>query len=392
MLTEYRVDGGPWTTYESKDEQIFDGTAASMAQWKQAGAGQLRPGSTTTRAAFLDPVGGLGMLWYPKLYGDYKRLAAVPRGPGDQRVLQRRRVRPLPEPGAEPADRRVRQDGLGRHRRRLGGHLLRSRDPDLRRQHGLRRARPARSTRSTTTTSTRSVRPSRAASGRTTRSRSRASSITIRRNGTVIKEFENTPGKQSDRSGDPITTLRQFAQGYIGLQNHGGADRIQYRDIQHRGPLGRCPRRGRGQAVHGHGQGPAHARGPLDRRGRPPGGQEDVRARDRRPDASGRHRRRRRPPPTQQPQVLVPQVISPIIPPMVQSPATASFGTVSSKISRETFAKKRRGGADHLHGRDGRHGEADGQLQGGQAAQAGPDHAGVLGRHVLRPALDQGAR
>ena len=25
-LTQYRVDGGPWTAYSAKDEQIFDGT------------------------------------------------------------------------------------------------------------------------------------------------------------------------------------------------------------------------------------------------------------------------------------------------------------------------------------------------------------------------------
>jgi hypothetical protein len=55
--------------------------------------------------------------------------------------------------------------------------------------------------------------------------------FTISRNGQVINEFDNTPGRQSDRGGDPSTTLRQFTQGYIGLQNHGGADTIQYRNV-----------------------------------------------------------------------------------------------------------------------------------------------------------------
>ena len=43
VLTQYRVDGGPWTTYSAKDEQIFDGTAASLAQWRQAPARSVRP-------------------------------------------------------------------------------------------------------------------------------------------------------------------------------------------------------------------------------------------------------------------------------------------------------------------------------------------------------------
>ena len=54
---------------------------------------------------------------------------------------------------------------------------------------------------------------------------------TIIRNGQVINEFDNAPGKQSSRAGDPPTDQRQFAKGYIGLQNHGGSDLIDYRRI-----------------------------------------------------------------------------------------------------------------------------------------------------------------
>src|SRR5690606_5604889 len=43
---------------------------------------------------------------------------------------------------------------------------------------------------------------------------------TIIRNGVPINTFENTPGKESSREGDPPTDLRQFARGFIGLQNH----------------------------------------------------------------------------------------------------------------------------------------------------------------------------
>ncbi|HEV2783071.1 MAG TPA: ThuA domain-containing protein [Actinophytocola sp.] len=55
---------------------------------------------------------------------------------------------------------------------------------------------------------------------------------TIIRNGVVINEFDNTPGKQSSRPGDPPTDLRQFASGFIGLQNHSNNDLIDFRNIR----------------------------------------------------------------------------------------------------------------------------------------------------------------
>ena len=55
---------------------------------------------------------------------------------------------------------------------------------------------------------------------------------TIIRNGVVINEFDNTPGKQSSRAGDPPTDLRQFLSGFIGLQNHSDADLMEFRNIR----------------------------------------------------------------------------------------------------------------------------------------------------------------
>ncbi|MGH3468122.1 MAG: family 16 glycoside hydrolase, partial [Thermocrispum sp.] len=55
---------------------------------------------------------------------------------------------------------------------------------------------------------------------------------TIRRNGKVINEFDNDPGQQSSRPSDPPTDLRQFAGGYVGLQNHGDDDLIEFRNIR----------------------------------------------------------------------------------------------------------------------------------------------------------------
>ncbi|WP_309244193.1 family 16 glycoside hydrolase [Micromonospora parastrephiae] len=55
---------------------------------------------------------------------------------------------------------------------------------------------------------------------------------TMIRNGVVINEFDNTPGKQSSRAGDPPTDLRQFLSGFIGLQNHGDNDLTEFRNIR----------------------------------------------------------------------------------------------------------------------------------------------------------------
>ncbi|GHH65182.1 ThuA domain-containing protein [Promicromonospora soli] len=55
---------------------------------------------------------------------------------------------------------------------------------------------------------------------------------TIIRNGAVINEFDNSPGKESSRPGDPPTDLRQFLSGFVGLQNHGSSDLIEFRNIR----------------------------------------------------------------------------------------------------------------------------------------------------------------
>ena len=196
MLTEYRVDGGAVDDLLGRPRTSRSSTAreASLGPVEAGAARPLRPDDRRLRRHHPGRRPGHALVPGEGLRG-LPAQAAVPRGPDRRRLLQRRRLRALPEPGAVAARRRVREDRLGRERPRLGGDLLRPRDPALRRRRPARRARRARSTRSTTTTSTRSASRSRAASGRTTRSRSSASSYTIRRNGDVINEFENTPGK-----------------------------------------------------------------------------------------------------------------------------------------------------------------------------------------------------
>jgi len=55
---------------------------------------------------------------------------------------------------------------------------------------------------------------------------------TILIDGKLINQFDNSIPKINTRAGDPPTMARQFAQGYLGLQTHGGNDRISYREIQ----------------------------------------------------------------------------------------------------------------------------------------------------------------
>ena len=50
--------------------------------------------------------------------------------------------------------------------------------------------------------------------------------------GKIINQFDNSIPKINTRAGDPPTMARQFTQGYLGLQTHGGTDRISYREIQ----------------------------------------------------------------------------------------------------------------------------------------------------------------
>ncbi len=55
---------------------------------------------------------------------------------------------------------------------------------------------------------------------------------TVLVDGRMINQFDNSIPKIASRNGDPSTVARQLARGYLGLQTHGGNDRISYREIQ----------------------------------------------------------------------------------------------------------------------------------------------------------------
>lgn len=56
--------------------------------------------------------------------------------------------------------------------------------------------------------------------------------FTVLVDGEIINQFDNSIPKIASRNGDPPTMARQNPRGYIGLQTHGGNDRISYRQIE----------------------------------------------------------------------------------------------------------------------------------------------------------------
>ena len=207
VLTEYRVDGGPWTDLHGQGRAAS--STASAASLAPVEAGGRRAASTlmTDGSGGITPVGGLGMLWYPGRStgttssssssaragrtvthsngGVFMRFPNPEQTPRTDACAKSAAPRPTPawvaiycgheiqlydgEPGRAAQDRlglQVRQqhhrpDRQRRSRRRVGG--LRDRGASARH-------------------------------------------FTIFRNGEVINEFDNTPGQQtSDRAGDPPT-------------------------------------------------------------------------------------------------------------------------------------------------------------------------------------------
>src|SRR3954470_24705444 len=56
--------------------------------------------------------------------------------------------------------------------------------------------------------------------------------FTILIDGKLRNQFDNSIPKIASRAGDPPTMARQLPIGYLGLQTHGGTDRISYREIE----------------------------------------------------------------------------------------------------------------------------------------------------------------
>lgn len=228
--TEYRVDGGPWRTLGSATETLFDGTQASLDQWEMAGPGEFRllpDGSMVT-------TGGMGMLWYPVEYGDivldlqFKVASPVLAG-SNAGVFVR-----FPEPEATAA-----RDAADRYACQRGssetdpvwvavhcGHEIQVNDGDSDPQKtgSVYNFAPVGEVTAAAGTGEWNDYQIRIEGGGDYE-------VVVTRNGQEINRWTNTPDQQPARQGDPGTTERQFATGYIGLQNHGWADWVQFRDV-----------------------------------------------------------------------------------------------------------------------------------------------------------------
>ncbi|CAM3145686.1 ThuA domain-containing protein [Saccharomonospora xinjiangensis] len=211
-------------------EAIFDGTPQSLEGWRQAPGGEfeLRPDGS------LRADGGLGMLWYAaKPFGDFSlKLQFRDVAPGDHRANSGVFVR-FPDPRTPLSERPATSCGTRGSARDSQawvaiycGHEIQIYDGESGEPqktgsvynfdevyHGRAGVTPKQQ-------------------WNDYEIRVEGQHYTIIRNGKVINEFDNVPGKQSFRSGDPATDLRQFVEGYVGLQNHGGDDVIEFRDIR----------------------------------------------------------------------------------------------------------------------------------------------------------------
>jgi glucose/arabinose dehydrogenase/type 1 glutamine amidotransferase len=211
-------------------EPIFDGTAGSLANWRQAPGGSFSLRSDGS----IRSSGGLGMLWYSKeALGDFSiRMQFQDVAPEGYRANSGVFVR-FPDPRT-PLDQRPPGScgTIGSARTSAAwvaiycGQEVQIYDGDT--------GEPQKTGSIYNFASIGLDKAGVTPKGRWNDYEIRVvgQHYTIIRNGVVINEFDNTPGKQSSRNGDPPTDLRQFLSGFVGLQNHSNNDLIDFRNIR----------------------------------------------------------------------------------------------------------------------------------------------------------------
>ncbi|WP_410811282.1 ThuA domain-containing protein [Micromonospora sp. 067-2] len=209
---------------------IFDGSAKSLADWRQAPSGSFAlRGDGSIRSS-----GGLGMLWYAgREYADFSlrlKFRDVSAGTtyANGGVFTR-----FPDPRTPLADRPEGSCGtVGSARSSEAwvaiycGHEIQIYDGptgEPQKTGSVYNFDPV---------DLGQARPTPKGQWNDYEVRVVGQHYTIIRNGVVINEFDNTPGKTSSRPSDPPTDLRQFLSGFVGLQNHGTNDLIELRDVR----------------------------------------------------------------------------------------------------------------------------------------------------------------
>jgi glucose/arabinose dehydrogenase/type 1 glutamine amidotransferase len=209
---------------------IFDGTRESLAKWEQAPSGSF----TLQDDGSIRSVGGLGMLWYAeKEFGDFSlrlqfRDARTDGAFSNSGVFVR-----FPDPRI-PLDQRPPGScgtvGAAQTQQAwvaiFCGQEIQIYDGptgEPQKTGSVYNFQPL---------NLDQARPTPAGVWNDYEVRVTGQHYTIIRNGVVINEFDNTPGKTSSRAGDPPTDLRQFLSGFIGLQNHGNSDLTEFRNVR----------------------------------------------------------------------------------------------------------------------------------------------------------------
>ena len=227
--TEIRVDGGEWQPYV--EEETILNSAADLERWAQAGPGGLN--WMTAEGGFARTFGGLGMPWYPvKDFGDFSlklQWRDSSTGTNGNAGIFARFPHPEEAVSRPPAERYPCQVGSATSQPAwvaiYCGHEIQINDHqgDAQKTGSIYNFSPNNETQA-------QIQP------RGTwvdyELRVVGQQYTIIRNGNVIKSFLNSPDQASSRPGDPSTTDRQFARGYIGLQNHGNPDVIDFRNVR----------------------------------------------------------------------------------------------------------------------------------------------------------------
>ena len=239
--TEYRVDGGAWQVYDTvpEPETVFDGTQASRDRWKMTrGATGVQQGDFEVLgdgSEAMRTVGGLGMLWYAQRdYGDFQlkfqfREARTDAGWSNGGAFVRF---PNPETiAALPANSPDRPSCTRGQRDEAWiaiycGHEIQAHD-----NPGGTEPQKTGSVYNFEPLDISQARPVEKGDWTDYEIRVVGQKYTIIRDGQVINEFDNAIDKASSRSTDPPTQERRFARGYIGLQNHGTSDKIDYRRV-----------------------------------------------------------------------------------------------------------------------------------------------------------------
>ena len=214
-------------------EPIFNGTAASLKKWEQAPGGKF----TRTKQGNIRSSGGLGMLWYAKrAYGDFSvRLQFRDIAPEGHRANSGVFVR-FPDIRTPVEDRPEGSCGTVGSAKDSPAWVAIFCGQEIQIFDGPQsdegEQQKTGSVYNFDSVSIDDAEPTDKKVWNDYEVRVVGQKYTIIRNGVVINRFTNDPGKESSRAGDPPTDMRQFASGYIGLQNHSDNDLIEFRNIR----------------------------------------------------------------------------------------------------------------------------------------------------------------